>query len=155
MADSREAKVKWLQSLVPAAQRAAMKWPGMRVAVSLAQAALETGWGARPIGGWNLWGLKNLKWNPGKVLVKTKEWDKELNDFVETTAEFEDFETADEAFECYGRLVTNSPYYRAAREAVDLAGYVHELAKVWATDPQYEKKVWAVIKAAGLEAVDG
>ncbi len=143
-------KLNWLLGLLPYATAAQEKWPGMRASVCIAQAALETAWGKRPIGGWNLWGLKDLKWNPGKIVVKTKEWDKDLRDFVTVEAEFEDFQTPEEAFGVYGRLVNNSPTYADARSCVDLVSYVRALAKHWATDPQYAEKVLWIIKEAGL-----
>ena len=145
-----EDKLKWIRSLLPYAFKAQEKWPGMRMAVCVAQAALETGWGKRLIGGWNLWGIKSVKWVPGSVDIETKEWDKETRAFIRVTAKFCTFATPEEAFGAYGRLVTNSPNYSGARDRVDLASYVREIAKVWATDPQYAEKIMLVIREAAL-----
>lgn len=144
----------WLASLAPYAEEAKKQWPGMRVSCCLAQAALETGYGRRPIGGWNLWGLKDLSWNPGKVLIWTHEWDANRKEMVPVQVAFEDFATAEEAFGAYGRLVTNSPTYADAREHTDLRLYVHALAHHWATDPQYARKVWVIIEKEGLRGLD-
>ena len=145
-----EDKMKWLMSLVPYAKDAQKKWPGMRWNVCVAQAALETGWGKRPIGGWNLWGMKWMKWVPSFVEVMTKEWDKETRDYITVVARFCAFATPEEGFNAYGRLVNNSPSYAIARSWVNLEGYVREIGKVWATDPMYVEKINLIIKEAGL-----
>jgi flagellum-specific peptidoglycan hydrolase FlgJ len=150
---SREEKLTWLKSLVPDAQRAAKEWPGMRVAVCLAQAALESSFGERMIGKGNLWGIKRLAWIPGVIKVKTKEW---MNgEFVSCAQEFADFPSIYEGMRCYGRLLTNSPTYQSARESADLEDYVAEVSKHWATDPLYRKKVWTLIQLSELERLDG
>jgi peptidoglycan hydrolase FlgJ len=145
-----EDKLQWLFSLMPYAKEAEKLWPGMRAEVCVAQAALETGWGKRTIGGWNLWGMKSMKWVPGAVDVVTKEWDRETRDYVTVTAKFCAFPSPQEGFNAYGRLVNNSPAYRSARDAVDRNSYIRELGKVWATDPQYSEKIMLIIKEAGL-----
>lgn len=145
-----EDKLKWLQGLIPYAQEAQKKWPGMRWNVCVAQAALETGWGKKPIGGWNLWGMKWMKWVPAFVERITKEWDTETRQYITISAKFCAFPTPQEGFEAYGRLVTNSPSYAIARSWVNLEGYVREIGKVWATDPQYAEKITLIIKEAGL-----
>ena len=144
----------WLNDLLPYAIAAKSRWPGMRVGCCLAQAALETGYGRRPIGGHNLWGLKDLSWNPGKILVWTHEWNAKEKRYVPVQEAFEDFATPEEAFDAYGRLVTNSPTYADAREHTDLRLYVFALAKRWATDPTYAKKVWVIIEKEGLIGLD-
>ena len=145
-----EDKLKWLRSLMPYALKAQEQYPGMRAAVCVAQAALETGWGKRPIGGWNLWGIKSMKWVPGSIEIVTHEWDTDTKEHIKITAKFCAFATPEEAFAAYGRLVNNSPSYSAARGSVDLASYVRELGRVWATDPQYAQKILLLIREAAL-----
>lgn len=146
------ARSAWLRSIVPYARQARDCWPGMRVSCCLAQAAIESAWGKRAIGGWNLWGLKDLKWDPGSVDVPTHEYVDGQR--VATSAAFEDFASPEQAFACYGRLVTNSPTYRAAREAPTLEAYVRALAAKWATDPQYAAKLLAIIADYELAPYD-
>lgn len=150
---TREEKISWTLSLVPPAQRAKLIWPGMRVAVCLAQAGLESAFGESIIGKGNLWGIKSLKWIPGVIQVKTHEFVD--GEFIATTQPFADFPSIEEGMMAYGRLLTNSPSYQSAREANDLEDYVAELAKHWATDPMYRKKVWTLILLAGMEKLDG
>ena len=152
MPRTRELNVLWLESLVPDAQQAKREWPGMRVACCLAQAAVESGWGEKVIGGWNLWGIKRLTWVPGFVLVATHEW--EDNKLVARKLEFADFATRIEGMQCYGRLVNNSPSYKEARDSSDFEEYVAALCKKWATDPMYRKKVWSLIKVYDMEKYD-
>lgn len=150
---TREEKLTWLHSLEPDAQRAMIEWPGMRVAVCLAQAALESSFGERCIGQGNLWGIKRLAWVPGVIKVRTKEWVD--GEFISCEQEFSDFPSVYEGMRCYGRLMTNSPRYELARKAVDLEDYVAEVSKNWATDPLYRKKVWTLIQLLNLEKVNG
>ena len=144
MGEQRE----WALSLVPYAIEAKKQWPGMRVACCVAQAALETAWGRRKIGGWNLWGIKDLRWDPGFVETTTHEV--EDGRTVLKRLAFEDFDTPEAAFNAYGRLVTNSKYYAKAREAASLDQYVDKLSTSWATDPYYAAKVRTIINALEL-----
>jgi flagellum-specific peptidoglycan hydrolase FlgJ len=152
MPRTRQLNEYWLESLVPSAQQAKREWPGMRVACCLAQAAVESGWGEQVIGGFNLWGIKQLTWVPGVVEVDTHEW--EENKLVARKARFAAFLSLNEAMGCYGRLVTNSQSYAAARAESSLDEYTAALCKVWATDPMYRKKVWAIVTVYNLEGLD-
>lgn len=143
-------KLAWLQTIHEEAKVAAQTWPAMRSEVCAAQAALETNWGKKPIGGWNLWGMKSMKWVPGSVERITHEWDRDTKEYVKITAKFCAFPTLAEGCLAYGRLVNNSPSYRDARNCTDLEAYVRALGRVWATDPQYAQKVLWIIKEAGL-----
>lgn len=140
--------------LLPYAVAAKKQWPGMRISVCLAQVALETSWGKKVIGNYNLWGIKSLSWVPGKVTIVTHEWNKTLKKMVEVGSEFSDFSTPEEAFGCYGRILTNSPYYKDARESKTLSEYIINLAKHWATDPDYSSKILAIIDAEHLREID-
>lgn len=142
----------FLQEILPFALEAKKKWPGMRVSCCLAQSALETAWGKKKIGGWNLWGIKDLSWDPGFVIVGTHEY--KDGEKVPESAKFEDFPTPEEAFNAYGRLVTNSKYYKEAREAPDLDTYIAKLASRWATDPKYAEKVLSIIAKEDLRKYD-
>lgn len=146
------ARAAWLRSLVPYAQAAKARWPGMRVSVCLAQAALETGWGKRPIGGFNLWGIKDVAWDPGCVEVGTHEV--EAGAPVAQRARFEDARTPQEGFNLYGRLVTNGKPYQAAHVCSDLEAYVRVLARSWATDPDYAGKILRIIAEHELAQYD-
>lgn len=144
-------RIAWLKSMAPYAIEAKECWPGMRVSCCLAQAALETAWGARPIG-WNLWGIKDVSWHPGAVDAKTHEI---INGHsVGQTAAFERCDTPEEGFAVYGRLVTNSRYYQDAREAPDLEQYIRCLARHWATDPGYAGKILEIVREYELAQYD-
>lgn len=142
-------KQSWLDSLKPYALSAQAKWPGMRWQVCLAQAALETAWGKRVIDKSNYWGIKACLWIPGSVNVTTHEW--VSGQSIELTLKFAAFNNMQEGFDAYGRLVTNSPYYSAARAADNLADYIRLLSQHWATDPQYTEKILTIIREGGLE----
>ena len=145
-----ESKLNWIKGLQKHARAAQAVWKGMRAEVCLAQAALETAWGLRPIDRYNLWGIKSLAWIPGSVEVVTHEWCKETKSRIELKQRFAAFKDIEEAFNAYGRLLSNSPTYEEAREANTLEEYVNKLAKRWATDPEYAKKIMWIIKEAEL-----
>lgn len=147
-----DTRLAWLLSLVPYAKQAKDCWPKMWVSVCLAQAAIESGWGARPIGGWNLWGLKNLEWNPGEVDVPTHEY---VNGrLVPVIEHFEDAATPEEGFAIYGRLVNNAKPYAEARTHADLEGYVMALAHAWNRNPAYGPDILKIIAEYDLTLYD-
>lgn len=142
----------WLDSLAPYALQAAKAWPGMRPSVCLAQAAVESAWGAKTIGGWNLWGIKDVGWNPGHVDVPTHEW---VNGkLVPCVAEFEDMATPEEGFAVYARLVTRAKPYADTWGLMDLETYVRRLARHYSTHPDYGTVLLTIIQAHGLEQYD-
>ena len=148
MGENRE----WLVSLVPYAQAAKAEWSGMRVSCCLAQAALETGWGRKMIGGFNYWGIKAMSWIPGSVEVATTEVVNGQR--VPMRLLFAAFDTPQAAFNAYGRLVTNSHYYEKARDAASLDEYIEELGEHWATDKAYGAKVRVIVNALDLRQYD-
>jgi flagellum-specific peptidoglycan hydrolase FlgJ len=120
----------------------------------LAQAALETGYGRAVIGKANYWGIKKLSWISGSVAVPTHEWNPLTKQSEPAIAYFADFAGPQEAFDAYGRLVSNSPTYQDARDAGDLESYVEALAGHWASDPQYAAKVMLIIGEHNLATLD-
>ena len=130
------------------------RWKGMRPSCCLAQAGLESGYGSAVIGRANYWGIKALKWVPKQIAVRTNEWNPLTKQRELKTAWFADFAGPQEAFDAYGRLVSNSPIYEKARDALDLTSYVSELARHWASDPLYAGKVMLIISEHNLVELD-
>ena len=136
---------------------------GIEPRLLLAQAALETGWGAsapqhadgRPSN--NLFGIKaGSSWRGPRVA----QWTIEHEDGV-ATRKREDFRAYDDAaqsFDDYVHLIGSSPRYAAAlANANDAEGFAHAVtAAGYATDPHYAEKWLSIYHGDTLGgALDG
>lgn len=121
----------------------------------LAQAALETGWGAKEIIGrdgtrsHNLFGIKaGSHWKGPTVDVMTTEYvDGKPQRMLQKFRAYGSFE---ESFADYARLINDNPRYAQARAAVGNAkAFAQNLQNAgYATDPAYAQKLSAVIDTA-------
>ncbi|WP_051303465.1 flagellar assembly peptidoglycan hydrolase FlgJ [Comamonas composti] len=138
----------------PAAQRVAQA-SGIPAAFMLGQAGHETGWGKSQIrmadGGnsFNLFGIKADKSWDGKVAEIT------TTEYIggtprKITARFRAYDSYEESFRDYARLITSSPRYEKAMSATGSAlAYASELQKAgYATDPRYASKLGRAIESA-------
>ena len=138
-----------------AAERVAQA-SGIPAAFMLGQAGHETGWGKSAIqtagGGnsYNLFGIKATGGWTGKVAqVTTTEYvDGEPRKVV---AKFRAYDSYEESFRDYARLITDNPRYEKA-QAIAKSGsaqaYAAELQKAgYATDPQYASKLSRAIQS--------
>jgi flagellum-specific peptidoglycan hydrolase FlgJ len=137
--------------MIAAAQAAQGKWR-VPASVSLAQWALESGWGAHAPGN-NPFGIKMMPGYATQML-----WTQECvhGKTVRCTQYFAAFSSTAEAFDCHARLLATSPRYAEAMAALprDHAGFIARMAVHYATDPQYAAKLLAVIRSAGLTRFD-
>ena len=118
----------------------------------LGQAGHETGWGRHEItlpGGtpsFNLFGIKAGAGWTGKVAeVSTTEF---INGAPQkVVARFRAYDSYEDSFRDYARLVTQNPRYAQAREQTDsVQAYTHGLQKAgYATDPDYAAKLTRAI----------
>ena len=121
--------------IIAAACEAQRKWK-IPASISLAQWALESGWGRHmPPGSNNPFGMKARPGDPF-VTVRTREQDRDGHDyFIE--AAFRKFGSIAEAFDAHGALL-NKPVYARARAALpDPDRFADALTGVYATDPNY------------------
>lgn len=114
----------------------------------LAHAALETGWG-RHVPKHNLFGIKDLSWDPGEFEANTKEYEQAR--LINIVARFEDFESPLDSMVCYIGLLRTLPRYRRAWNHA-IRGEIVEFFKSlqeagYATDPFYSNKLIAVWKS--------
>jgi len=111
---------------------------GIPYGVCLAQAALETGWG-RHVSGNNYFGIKGK----GQEL-KTRE--RISGEEVEVKSHFRVYESKEESFADYGRLLSTAPRYAAALQAESPEEFARKLqAAGYATDPKYAEKLIALM----------
>ena len=127
---------------------------GIPASFMLGQAGHETGWGKGEIrhkdgsAAYNLFGIKAGKGWTGKVAeVTTTEY---INGVArKVTAKFRAYDSYEDSFRDYARLIKESPRYEKAREKVGSAvAYATELQKAgYATDPEYASKLSRAIQS--------
>jgi len=149
---------RFVDQLRPHAERAAKKL-GTTPEILLAQAALETGWGRRVVGGssHNLFSIKaDRAWDGRTVVQRTMEvFDGRP---VTINAAFRAYKDVGAAFDDYVDFIQGNPRYeRALQRAADPRAYVQELQRAgYATDPSYARKILQIHgRLAGLDGNRG
>lgn len=139
---------------------------GISYLATLAQAALESGWGERALGN-NFFGIKVGKtWQGEKQLITTTEYSKNpnlvfpeiivkkpvvingQNLFKYTVKDwFRKYATAAECFADHGKFyLANKRYSEALKVKSDPRSFLYEVAKAgYATDPNYSKTLNKII----------
>ncbi len=128
---------------------------GIPASYMLGQAGHETGWGKYEIkhadgsNAFNLFGIKAGKGWTGKVAeVTTTEY---VNGVAKkTVAKFRAYDSYEDSFRDYAKLINQSPRYEQARTQVGSAvAYASALQKAgYATDPAYANKLSGAIQGA-------
>ena len=135
----------------PHARRAAARLNVAPEAV-LAQAALETGWGAHVPGhdsgrpSFNLFGIKaGQGWAGPSVTKRTLEFEAGVPRFE--TAKFRAYDDVAATFDDYAALIADNPRYAAVRDrGADTDGFADALAQSgYATDPAYAAKLKRIV----------
>lgn len=147
---SREDQRAFLDRIAPMAQRAAERL-GVAPELVAAHAALESGWGQRPLTAadgrstHNLFGIKaGGAWRGAATEALTTEY--EGGQAQKTTQSFRHYDNLDQAFGDYASLLRNSPRYQdALHVGGDARAFATALARGgYATDPAYADKLTAV-----------
>jgi len=131
-----------------ATQKAALsvqKKYGVNPYVTMAQSALETGWGLHAPG--NMYfGIKaGSSWTGKKQLLWTKE---NVNGKeIKIQAWFRAYDNAEQSFEDYAKLITTKSWFKPALQyANDELKYITEIQKGgYATDPYYITKIMSIV----------
>ncbi|MHB1409040.1 MAG: flagellar assembly peptidoglycan hydrolase FlgJ [Acidovorax defluvii] len=146
----------FVQSLSATAERVAQD-SGIPASFMLGQAGHETGWGKSEIKNadgstsFNLFGIKAGKGWTGKVAeITTTEY---INGKAQkVTAKFRAYDSYEDSFRDYARLINDSPRYEKAQATArtgSAVAYAAELQKAgYATDPEYAKKLSGAINSA-------
>ena len=127
---------------------------GFPVGITVAQAALESNFGASQLSrtAKNYFGIK-AHGNHAAMEFRTNEFDGKREQQV--VARFAVYDSMEESFRCRDRLIANSPIYISARAAKgDPVQFVRELAKHWATDPKYSEKVLRIYEDNDFDRFD-
>nr|WP_299239881.1 flagellar assembly peptidoglycan hydrolase FlgJ [uncultured Halomonas sp.] len=141
---------QFLSKLEGPAERAS-RTTGVPAKLILAQAALETGWGRHEIptasGGnsHNLFGIKaGSRWQGDTTDITTTEY--RNNRPVQQVDRFRVYDSFEDAFTDYARLIGDNPRYSAVVTAVDAPSAARALQRGgYATDPAYADKLIAVM----------
>ncbi|KAF7600001.1 MAG: flagellar assembly peptidoglycan hydrolase FlgJ [Candidatus Dactylopiibacterium carminicum] len=137
----------FVDSIAPLARDAAQRL-GVAPEIVVAQAALETGWGTRPIrradgsDSNNLFSIKaGSSWRGDSTEIMTTEFDG--TGMVSQRDSFRAYTDPAAAFEDFTRLISSSPRYREALNAGgDVRAYAQALQRGgYATDPDYVGKL--------------
>ncbi|MCO5977077.1 glucosaminidase domain-containing protein [Ideonella oryzae] len=141
------ARQAFLDQIAPMAAEAGAQL-GVDPAILSAQAALESGWGQRPLrnaageNSHNLFGIKaGAGWQGAVAEAATTEV--ENGQAVGTTARFRAYADASASFQDLAQLLRHSPRYQAAlNTGGDAQAYAQALARGgYATDPAYAAKL--------------
>lgn len=151
----------FVERLAPLAQRVGQKI-GVDSRVLLSQSALETGWGQKVLqcaDGSSSNNFFNIKaddnWTGAVVKVPVIEYQNGVA--VREWANFRAYNSPEESFADYARLMTANPRYQHALRCADNPrAYVKALADAgYATDPSYAQKVLAVFDSEHVQATVG
>ena len=137
-----------------AAARAASAISGFIPGVTVAQAALESGWGNSLLArtAHNYFGIKARK---GRPSVAMPTWEFSNGSRVRLTARFAKYASMEECFVDRDRMIATLSHYAQARScARDPEAFVRALAKRWATDPRYPEKLLKLYCDYHLDELD-
>ncbi|MBL1265158.1 flagellar assembly peptidoglycan hydrolase FlgJ [Candidatus Methylomicrobium oryzae] len=149
----------FVRHLHPIAERAAREL-GVEPKVLLAQAALETNWGRSLIKnreGESTFNLFNIKagrgWQGEQVSVKALEFERGVG--RKTNAGFRAYDSFEESFQDYVRLIKNNPRYGdALKQADSPERYLRGLQHAgYATDPKYAEKIISIYRGATMNNI--
>ena len=105
----------------------------------IAQWAIESKWGEKPVGHANYFGIKRAARHAKWCTVTTREVINGKS--VLENLEFADYDSLEDACRDYAWLITNGMPYKAAWEHYqkdrDLPGLIAAVARLYATDPGY------------------
>ena len=139
----------FLEALRPAAEEAEKKY-GVPAAVTMAQAALETGWGQHIIPGYNVFGMKGT--GPAGS-TKQKTWEVYGGKTVTIYANFKKFHNFYEGTIEHGKLFHNGYYDKALanfKKYHSAERFAKDITGTYATDPSYGSKLISIMRTYKL-----
>lgn len=139
--------------MLAGAAQACQRKTGIPASITLAQAALESGWGSRAPGN-NLFGIKaDRSWTGPTVSFATTEHLGGKN--VGLTDKFRAYSSYAESMVDHAGFLLANPRYAACFKETTGFGWASALQKAgYATDPDYAKKLQDTIRARNLAFYD-
>lgn len=141
------------KDVIDAAQTA-MKATGIPASVTIAQWALESGWGKHmPPGSNNPFGMKvRVGKNDPFVAIKTREVINGKEVFP--VQNFRKFASIADAFEAHAQLLLQPVYAKCRKILPDAILFARSLQGVYATDPKYADLLTSIIRGSNLLQYD-
>ena len=137
--------------VIAAAKAAMAKWK-IPASITIAQWALESGWGKHTSAPHNYFGMKALL-GQKSVTVPTREV--YHGHSVTVQAAFRSFDSDAEAFDAHAKLLATAGVYAHARAALPNAiAFGHALTGTYATDPKYGDLLQSIINGSKLLQYD-
>ena len=136
---------------------ASAKATGVPASITIAQAALESGWGESALAktGNNLFGIKaDSLWRGQTLTMNTKEFIKEQ--WVVVPALWRKYPSWQASIDDHAAFLKRNPRYKACFACTSAHAFARALAQAgYATDPEYAKKLIAVMDKHRLQTLDG
>ena len=146
--NDREERLKEIAGIAAALERQT----GCPARLMIAQWALESEWGAKPVGHANYFGVKKAPRHVACCTVTTHEFVNGKS--VVENLEFGDFDSLADSCRDYAWLITNGAPYHAAwqqyQQGRDLGVLIASVARVYATDPSYAHLAAAIAIQANV-----
>lgn len=135
------------------AARECQRVTGIPASFTLAQAALESSWGARAPGN-NLFGIKaDRSWKGATVDVATHEVYKGVR--IPVTDKFRAYSTWEDCMVDHAAFFRRNPRYAACFREATGEGWASAVAAAgYATDPDYAKKLIAIMRGRQMAQYD-
>ncbi len=147
---------EFISKIAMAAQYAAQQ-TGVPASISIAQAALESGWGESGLtkAGNNLFGIKaDSRWRGETLTLDTKEFLK--GQWVVVPAKWRKYSSWQASIDDHAAFLKCNLRYLPCFECVTPDAFARALAKAgYATDPIYADKVIGVMSKYNLTTFDG
>jgi flagellum-specific peptidoglycan hydrolase FlgJ len=147
------ARDEFLRSAIAAA-RAASTLSGFPAGITVAQAALESNWGASQLArdAQNYFGIKA---HGGRPFIELPTTEFVAGKALHVTARFTRYVSMEDCFTDRDAIIARVSVYKEARAAIaDPEAFARALAKHWATDPAYAEKLLHIYRAENLAAFD-
>ncbi len=130
---------------------------GVPARLLIAQWAVESKWGSKPVGHLNVFGIKRAARHTQFCEVLTREV--VAGEVRHLRLEFADYGSLEDACRDYAWLISHGDPYRASwqrhREDGDFAALIDGVAKVYATDPGYAALLKRIASQANISAAIG
>ncbi|RLK60080.1 glucosaminidase domain-containing protein [Actinokineospora cianjurensis] len=157
-AHAKKLAAAYLDRAGPLARAVAVEF-GIPASVTAGQSILESSWGQSRLAvtDQNFFGFKCLATGPGPIAVACHDYPTTecTPDCHQVQALFRVYDSMLSSFRDYGRVLSTSKNYTAALPLKhDPNAYVTEVAKKYATDPNYAAKVIRIMQENNLYRLD-
>lgn len=137
---------------VISAAQASQHATGIPSSVTLAQWAVESAWGARCTGTFNVFGIKAVG-DESFTMCWTHE--DSGGQSVKAQAHFANYASLEDAFTAHAKLLADEPQFAHARTSLpDAVAFTKAMAPVYATDPGYSALLLKIIQEHNLTQYD-